>query len=348
MFSEEDVYEELTQGLRKKPDPVIWEHLTRKRWPADVVEGGASIEELVSEYRDLEKLRGEAPRPTTGRQERSTVPDPSLHVLADIQAIEAASLPELQVFRETVLGSRLVTPDEAREWVQKKRVTEGAPFFSLIETPDCLSAPRARATAVESLLTLRAHARYALGEEEDWPRARYGPGAGAHEADRELDFLYCLVDCLCDEYGWSNRPADDVVRFILTGQAPRLLPQLQALYDPRESFPAASAIFMRVNPRLSPREVMQFYSDFRQEVIGKGRRHRPISPERSALALFAARHNDGRSWEDVRQAWNKENGAGKYEDAWSFSRDCREAYRRVSGDELHWKNGNGSSKEDTE
>jgi hypothetical protein len=62
--------------------------------------------------------------------------------------------------------------------------------------------------------------------------------------------------------------------------------------------------------------------------------------ERSAdLAVFAAQHSSGYTWEEARKIWNhrhRKTSSYLASNPAQFVRDSRSAYERVTGEELDW------------
>lgn len=376
-LSDRDVHDELARRLRRTPDPDVWDLLVEDRYPAEVRGGEeGAMDTLVARYRRYEKLRGTR-GDKSGPIQRTTPPDAGLKMLAEIQALEASRHPYVQTFRENVLHGRLLLEREVGDWLEQQsrnarffgedkwcreaylagdlaKLRRGS-LFGLLKWSD-FSEPWGQPLPFDCSAALRLHVAYAKGETETW----YGDFASYRlhpervtEADRALDFLRWLCRFLVDDNAWTNRPPPDynpwtnrpphgdVVSFVLTGRTPSHS-LLQCFRMPNLLYPDASPIFLRVSPYASPREVMQFYSAFRQEALGQGKRHRPLSPEKAAMAVFAVRQNDGKTWDEARQGWNQEHPEQSYDHVWAFSRDCRAAYQRLTGEKLLWRRLDGT------
>jgi len=332
--SEDDVYRELGRELRRKPDEAIWRHLEKKRYVADVLntwEGDSedAFDVLVEEYRDLEALSSES-EPAKGRrahvpppQRTFSVPsDPALDALSEILAVEVEASPLVVGFRQRVLGGARVPPEEVNAVLW--RLGHGKRPPRLIRMP-LGSCPPTRA---------RVNPWDALAD-----AAHYADGDLAVDG-HEHDFLACLVDVLMDLYGWPRR--DEVMTFVLSGKPPHLQPAY-GIYQRRAPFKNTS-VHLVVNVQMEPHRLMAMYAEMRRTGMPPGTRIRSPGAAASRLAVFIARHNDGRTWQDALVAWNAEGGR-QYTDVRSFSREARKAYQRVTGDELIW--GRSQAKEAT-
>lgn len=253
-----------------------------------------------------------------------------------VEKIDAAQSSFVQAFRHHVLPGRLLTEEEADRWLLDHAQSA--------ETHAIAAVPRdsvwgwdglGRASVHESEWAVYGHVAYLSGHATDWPKETQVRGE-PNESDRVLDFLSCVCDILVERYAWSRGPYDRVGRFVLTGTPPPLSKgQIGRLINNR--FPEASVFIMHVMPSTSPRQVMEMYSSYRRAVTHADKRHRKLTKERAALALFIAERSDGRTWEEAMKGWNAKGETLTYSDVRAFSRDAREAYARITGTPLAWK-----------
>jgi hypothetical protein len=60
-----------------------------------------------------------------------------------------------------------------------------------------------------------------------------------------------------------------------------------------------------------------------------------VKRERLALAVFAAQHaDDERTWGKLLELWNEQHPGARREGIPNFTRDCHDAYFRVTGKKL--------------
>ena len=64
---------------------------------------------------------------------------------------------------------------------------------------------------------------------------------------------------------------------------------------------------------------------------------RALSKTRADLAIFAYRHRQGNTWEELRLLWNRQHPNMKPRKQLLFNKDCRQAFKRIAGEALPWK-----------
>ncbi|MGE5508941.1 MAG: hypothetical protein ACM3RP_10735 [Chitinophagales bacterium] len=296
------------------------------------------MERLVVESEDLMKLvESVKPHHRPVSITRESPPDHASRALAEIVAAEAAKDPYVVAVRE--IFTYYDNGTDGKSWAELNEEAAVAAYGR--SGVDTLAFPRARPTSEQSRTALEAHIRRWRGEmstEEEEAFVKSLGRSGISDADAFVDCLECLVDVLVDRYGWNPLEAQD---FIIKGITPRM-PIARVRYQENRPIPATNRIILEVNPRLSPRDVMDLYAKVRREIIGEDARYRPIDEKGAHLAVFADRCNDGRTWEEALKAWNTEHPDQTYAETRSFTRDCRESYQRVTGQPLSWKNGGRS------
>ncbi len=96
---------------------------------------------------------------------------------------------------------------------------------------------------------------------------------------------------------------------------------------------------LEVDLRVTPKDVMAFYADVRNEMLRhhEGPRPRAITQGHAELAVFAEEVNDSRTWAEAMAEWNSRHEDWQYDEHRHFGRDCRKAYLRVTGEPLGWR-----------
>ena len=324
--TEEDVYRELGRVLGRAPNEIVWRLLVEDGWPGDVIDPlepagpEAVFAELVEKYRQTEHilsessaLNGQRRRMVPTEKQSSAPASPALDALSEVMALEAQSHPLVLAFRKRVLGGACLQYAETEAWQ-----LANSKQMKLAWQPGSWPPFGARENAYEARVDAE---RYATGK--------------LAASGREADFLGCVVEVLREAYGWPGW--DDIATFVLSGETPRL-PSATAWVRVRgRFFPKSASVHLIVNPQMEPRRLMDLYAQMRHTNMAPNTRIRPPGVEASRLAVFAARHNDGSTWQDVWAAWNAEGGK-QYTDVRSFTRDARLAYLRVTGEKLEWKN----------
>ena len=336
--TEEDVHRELGRVLGRAPNETAWRLLAMRGRPDEVIDPfepagpEAAFAEFVDEYRETERILSESGalngrrRVMAPTEQASSPPSTdALAALSEIMTLEAQTHPLVVAFRERVLGGACLQPEEVEPWRLAHEL--GAGRLISPRPPGSWPTVGARENAWEAQVDAE---RYAGGDLD----------VEGHESD----FGFCVADVLIDAYGWAEW--SEVVRFVLSGETPRLSPAIAYLRPRERFFPKSVTVHLIVNPLMEPRRLMDFYATMRHHYMPPNTRIRPPGEAASRLAVFAARHNDGSTWQDVWAAWNAEGGR-QYADVRSFSRDARKAYRMVTGEELEWIAGkdNGPSRE---
>jgi hypothetical protein len=333
--------------------PEEWEWLVEERYVADVQDGGSTPEELVRIVRRLPHRRaaypdGDVPpmaeRPTPPARARPRPsPRPSLSrrafAISQLVAHIAAEDPEVQGFRAAYLPERLLAHEEVEGWITAFRQQEVPPSRWLPELPlppgvqaDLQPKDPAGPTLV---LTPPVHL--------DRLTARRGyPGIGTHiktleyatpedrwvrriptTAETVLEELRYLSEALAGRYRWQ--PSQATI-FVLTGLTP-LLSEVRATVEYRAPYFALTRIALSVDPAVSPRELADRYRTVRKELLPG--RSRPLTDKHIELALFTAARPDEERWAEQMAAWNAAHPQWQYEQVSNFSRDARQAQRRL-------------------
>lgn len=238
----------------------------------------------------------------------STEKDARAEALAEILALDAERRPAIQDFRKRALrGRTLASWERAVRWIEQRAATERATAGG--DRPPVLLA-------------------FARPDREHVDHVPARPGS-------ELARLRELSRDLFQAYGWQEARAPI---FVLAGIVPPL-PLATAEVTQRRAFPAASTISITARPGASVREIRDLYAVVRAELIGPKRRRPRLREGRPDLAVFAARYNDGRSWLELLKEWNRQHPTRRRDEAdpQTFARDCRQAYERVTGQPLLWR-----------
>ena len=300
-------------------DEQVWEtlkeagHVGEILRDEDALNFGQLLDLYEQEERRAERYRaGYEPAKPQGRQillprrpsrppelepaERPTELEP----IEQILAVEASRREDVRAFRAIVLGGSPLKNDSfdtAPDGWTLERMKKAKLHAIPERSPEFLWQQGPYSTPEES--------RRVLDEYVSGQRAIAGQGRAA----RELDFLWCLVDVLMDEYSWED-PVD-VEHFVLADRPPRLVVVTRA-YLPGASEATTGRYVFHVSALTSPRELMRVYSDerpFMARLRHLPQRFRAAGPRKQELAVFVARYNDGRPWKAMMELWNEEHSA---------------------------------------
>jgi len=236
---------------------------------------------------------------------------------------KAAEEKNVGVFRERFLKGKLLSGDKVEPWIKRLERIDGPPTVWLdvplppgynfqrdhktgrVFTKPRLTIPRQNGGRSLHLRTL------AYGVPEDcWERHVPTTNAGVLERLRQISVF------LAKRYGWQEAQA---TLFVLTGRIP--------LVSPVRCKVNLSRITLDVDPSITPRHLADHYRRIRRKVLAK--RTRSLSPKHINLAAFLAGRDPGKKWEERLNAWNERYPCWKYDDVGIFSRDCRQAKKRL-------------------
>lgn len=274
---------------------------------------------------------------------------PRAGALARILAAEAGRLPEVERFRREVLRGRLVELGGVGDWIRRAWARQGEPTH-LVTAPlggrgsiyDGSGRPRRRPRLDPRRCPEGVHPRYRTLT-LDYPGAGGVMDSVTVRAGGVLGQLRLIAQGLAERYGWQEAQATG---FVLTGVAPA--PALGTVGLSLGGVSAAHRIRLEVSSRLSPKQVAKLYQEARQhfrseQLFGLPAEtpRRALTAKHAELGVFAAQVNDGRSWGDALAEWNQEHSELRYWDLRTFTRDCRQAFERITGEPLAWRGPRG-------
>jgi hypothetical protein len=328
-----------------------WEWLVEERYVADVLRGESTPEELARAVRRLPHRRAAAPEGDVPpmveeiTSTRRTRPRSSLSrrafAISRLIAQDAATDQEVRAFRQAYLPERLLAHDEVEGWIEAHREKDARPSRWLPELPlppetqtdlrvkdPTFGGPTLLLDPPVHIDRLRARRGYpAIGThiktleyaapEDRWVR-RVPTIAGTL-----LEELRYLSEELARRYRWQ---ASQATIFVLTGLTP-LLAEVRSTVEFRAPYFALSRIALVVDPAVSPRELAERYRQVRQELLPG--RSRPLTDKHIELALFTAERPDAERWAEQMAGWNAAHPEWRYEQVSNFSRDARQAQRRL-------------------
>jgi len=276
---------------------------------------------------------------------------------------------DIRSFRADVLGDRLISMEDVPAWIRAKAAAEGPPAPRYLRIPWYWEDPAYGETGhndrqkivemiaqkleelARSILT-DDRAELPVAQEYDGPEGlefyttTLNARDGLNTIGLEVDAISIRGD---GQLAWLKRLAGDLkiyswreaqaVSLILTGGVPmssRAYTELS--YHP--FYEAFAKISLKVDPRLSPKEVARLYSETRKR-YGRTGRDKPMSAKHLALAVFTEQMRDsGLSWELLRQKWNSQcpkemRYPARDDHARLFALECRDAWTRLTG--CKWK-----------
>ena len=270
----------------------------------------------------------------------------------------AVDQPSVIEFRRAVLGSRWLTPDEARAFISSPATQtlpretfeeEGIPFLNhialyrgAVSTPDgaawkvivevdtpkavfCVSSDETE----EGVIAATAFDMPVLHETDGREVAHVQPGS-------LLDELRELGAWLSQRYPWNET---DAVWFVLTGRPPRVNPLRCHADIRRHRHYSRAMITLEVEPWVSVETVERAYRFCQQQLLkGPGRTGDNRKSSEKSLAVFEFvvgqidDHGNSPSWPKLLETWNRTHSSD-----WHFEHSdlLRQAFVRAKAKILH-------------
>lgn len=255
-----------------------------------------------------------------------------------IVAQEAREDAGVKQFRSQVLADKLLSPEEAREWIAQQVEADGPPtiWVTNIPLPSMDEEIMLKLTPERSPFTLGfpiCRVELPTGQiighlgSQIHP-LQYGRPDGWTDSvpttfGGTLECLRQLSERLAESHKWTTAQA---TLFVLTDQTPFISPIVSTIV--RKSTPLFSRIVLEIDPTLSPKEVTEEYRRLRKEFVAT--RYRNLSKKHRQLALFREQHSKRETWALMMAEWNKtQPPEWKYENSRNFAHDCLQARRRL-------------------
>ena len=324
----DEAYREVTEKLGEPPATDAWEAALDGKLVDEYLHDEIDLEELVEGISDIADLdrRLKAVRQRRRQTANATRrPNHRQRALHAVFGIEAARSSDVIDFRDTYLSNGLLPDTDVGEWIRTRQSLEGSPDVwltirerELLDTPITDIDLRALQRTVHSIA---------------WTE----PGvAGTHRlpicSTEGLGRLRSIASRLSRRYGWPEARA---TTFVLTGISPR---GGSASWMKQEGWPwrkARRSVTMEIGLDISPPTVAALYRRLRNEMLEGEPKPRTLSEHQASLAVFAARWRPDHKWREVRTAWNKENPDREYHEDARFTKECRDAFKRVTGEPIN-------------
>ena len=330
----------LEERLNRPVSDELMGFLMKRGYIEDVEVDAMDVNELADVARDIIKAGGgvaggrEAPRMLrrgNGSKEPSPTPLLRSQALSVLLGKEAEKEPEVQAFRQEVLGGNLLDVHLVESWVTSQAALDG-PETIWLKVPVEYAADGSitsqsvsgggsgswRLEGKESVLgdiEVR-YVEYSVPGGE-WLKLQATASGGVLERLWRISRFPLALN-----YPWTSAQGS---MFVLTG----LYPELRGI-EPQSMMPrsvkAATRITLVIDPTVTPDEVRDEYHRLRQQILVG--RYKTRSDKHLRLAAFIAERPDTESWQDRMLAWNKaypESGFDGYEYSHrsNFTRDAR-------------------------
>jgi RNA polymerase sigma factor (sigma-70 family) len=271
---------------------------------------------------------------------------------------------EIREFRRSHLLDGLISPEDVGAWIERHLADEGPAAAGYLRAPlgetdigDFGELPMSQSReAYARWLEGRAQrvrtdptAELPFGYAEGARRLSYSvpgdsrPHLARIRGDGLLAELHAIVRNLCGHFdAWTF---EDAVSFIVSGAIPPLA-EVRASTRSSYLYPAASRVFMDIDPRASFAEVSAWYGRLRQR-HDVTRQQQPMSPRNLALAVFVeCNWHPGVTWAQLLAVWNVAHPEGdelhSKQDWRQFKVDCQRAWQALTG--ALWPGGPNAAK----
>ena len=330
---EQDVLNALAKELNGEIRDDLWELFQEEGYVDEVLnDSEAKIDYLASRYRRYARL-GIARREKKPQASRQIGPDERLHVLSSIMAKEASLSPDVLWFRGEVLDGDLLDLDDVEEWIRQKSKEDG-PHTVFLRFPIPSDRFQEKHTygvpwADPELLNQETNPPSGWSRELLAYQASSASRAVSRVVvswDGVLGKLQAISVRLAKSFDWTEYQA---TTFVLTG-IPPMLTKSRLSINHAWGHGWMSRIFMEIDPTLSPRTVMELYRQARAE-LGQSH-HKPMGTKHLYLAEFYGGEKS-KTWPVLMHDWNRSRPDWAYDEVRNFSRDCRHAWQRVTGQE---------------
>jgi hypothetical protein len=340
----------IKRGLRWRP--AIWRDLVNSKNVKWVVEGRASVEDLIAVY--LRKEETYYARPVPQHEVVRIVEDEHARAraLAELCARQLDSYCGVEDFRVRAgLAGKLLGKDAVTEWVLGQARGEGPVAERYVMVPEPADdhlrwswtldnesyvgwlirlADRVADDAAAELPAMKLHEASVL----QFALTERGPRHLQIRGDGLLARLKEVVSGeqgLCVFTGWSEHAA---VTYVLSGQLPAYRNATVSVW--RGLYPAAAQIELVLSANMTDKQVGELYHEVRSEL--RGAFERGMNEKHLAFALFIDELRDsGLGWKELHRRWNVRHPDWAYEtekDPHSrrFSLEARRTWSRLTGE----------------
>jgi len=339
----------LEERLNRPVSDAMMKYLTELGYIDDVKWDLKDINDLADIVRSIKRAAGDSAggikNPdmlSSGNISKESIPTARLRsqALSILLAKEAEKEPEVQAFRQEVLGGNLLDVHLVESWVRSQAESDGPETIWLrvpvrydsegrITTRSISGAGNSSwGLEMKKVVPGDVKPEEILGDVEvryieysvpggEWAKLQGTASGGV------LERLWRISRFpLASNYPWTTAQA---TMFVLTGLYPEVS-GIEAQSVMPKPVKAATRISLVIDPTVTPDEVRDEYHRLRQQVLVG--RYKTRSDKHLRLAAFIAERPDTESWQDRMLAWNKaypESGFKGYEYSRrsNFTRDAR-------------------------
>jgi len=344
--SEEDIKGAVEKKLGRKVIEVIWKVLKEDGYIEEVLEGYEdAFNSLLRRYRVEEEVYLEGARAGAGiygaqrlfpppQKEDSPITKADI-VLSKLLAAEVSKLPFVKQFRREVLNGNLIQPGEIERWIQTTKEEDGPPtqYVKIRAKNIDVTIDKGSWWPLKIMPTFEADD--VVGIEHEF--LSYPSKTGWVErvpinVDGILGRLKSVARRIIEYYcpAWQEA---QTVAFVLTGQVP-IIPRVR--YSVNVTFSGGPCwVTLKFDARITPQDLAREYSKIRRKIMGNSHA-KPLTKKHQELAVFAAEHKDGLTWEKLMHKWNEKFPKWAYKNYRLFCRDAIGAINRLLNGKVNY------------
>lgn len=299
--------------------PKIWERLVTKDHVAEVVDGFADIDDLVTEYRELADLRADKkqsfPIEVKDTLERTRARSSLANrCLADNEAVSR--------WRDTWLPAGLLNHDQLSDWLRTRYKRSLPPDWPFID-PWTGEQPRKHGWPTTPTLAPDGQiAKWAWPDVETLA-IELPDGEAFSLRVPPIGALSELVGVVASVESFGARESD-VVLAVVCG-VPLVCPSASASFTKSFRDPASNMVSLQLDPMMTPAQVAEAWEKVRGEVFSRSARQQ--SDKHLQLAQLRW-DNPASSTPELKAEWNRTHPDWAYENMRHFRRDLVAATER--------------------
>jgi hypothetical protein len=355
--SEEDIKAEVEKKLGKKVNEVIWDILKEDGYIEEVLGGYENaFNLLLRRYRRQEKVYLEGAKAGVGiygaqrlfpppKKEDSPIPQADI-VLSKLLAAKVSKLPFVKQFRREVLGGKLLQPDEIEGWIQATKEQDGPPtrYAKIRAKKVNVTIDKDNWWPLKIMPAFEADDVIGIEHEFlSYPSKKEWAECVPINVDGTLGRLKSVAGRIIKYYcpAWQEGQA---VAFILTGQTP-VIPKVR--YGVKLTSSGGPCwVTLKFDARIKPQDLAREYSKIRRKIMGNSHA-KPLTKKHQELAVFAAEHKEGLTWEKLMHKWNEKFPKWAYKNYRLFCRDAIGAINRLLNGKVNYASLLGSEAQKT-
>jgi hypothetical protein len=312
---------------------LLWKWLKEDHYVSEVCSGVSGWEEFKAEAGRLANRHWQSSgRVKPPGRAAQTIVDVDLddyekecaEVASLYLAKKASSLPEVRRFRQQRLGGRVLTTEEAKEFLKREELSDLSGLEprhkdSYISWVNDMSAEE-----LADLVTPRVGKRVYSVQNEIFPDSYQSSPIIVVGSRERLDYGG-LIQYLTAIFPWAP---DRAGWFLLTGERPEVVPLRFSYHRSRQVFTLYFA------PWISEKTIRKAYR--KGQKVVQGGDNRRMKERTLAVVRFVAEHTDDEgnrpSWAQLTDLWNEQHpGEWKFKDRFGMRKTYQRAGKELAG-----------------